>query len=70
MIQVGLLRSTVVSRFTARIGPSDSLIARDTVMNSRAALGHEPDDQGLSGSSLFVRRAPFFSTPGSPLAAI
>ncbi len=51
------------------MGPSESLLISDAVMDSRATQGHEPDQQGLPGSDTFLRRPLPSETPGSRTGA-
>ena len=50
---------------TATMGPSESLLTSDAVMDSRATQSHEPDQQGLPGSDAFFHHPPSDSTPRS-----
>jgi hypothetical protein len=45
--------------------PSESLLTSDAVMDSHAAQGHEPGQQGLPGSDAFFHHPPPNRTPGS-----
>ncbi len=65
--KAGPLRSTVVTRFPATMGPSDSRQGRAAVMSSRTAFGTiTPAPTGLPGSSADLSARAVPSHPGRP----